>query len=181
MTKRRVASDFTAELLKDPVFVARREATLRAQQERREKSRIEQIPLTTALENVGVHIETVWDLVNTNQSYLAAIPTLVAALRENYSYKVREGIVRSLTTTEARGQAGETLLQVLRETPLEQEEFRWLLANALTRAATHDLSDALQEAASAEKDSMVRKRLLDALAGLPRSSRKRTSESVNQS
>lgn len=169
MSKQRTASQLMAELLADPIYVARMEAQERARQERQAQSRLEERDLINALQHVGVVVESVWDLVNRREAYPDAILILVAALQRPYSAKIREGIVRALTVKEARGQAGAPILTMLRETPLDQEDFRWVLANALTRASTADMLEALTETMSAEQDTRVKKRLQTAIKSLPKS------------
>ena len=174
MSKQRTASQLMAELLADPIYVARMEAQERARQERQAQSRLEQRDLIYALRQVGLVVESVWDLVNRREAYPDAIPILVEALQKPYSAGIREGIVRALTVKESRGQAGVPLLAMLRGTPLDQHDFRWVLANALTRASTAEMVQPLTETMSVEQDTSVKKRLQAALKSLPKSKGKGT-------
>jgi hypothetical protein len=99
----------------------------------------EQDPILNELAEVGYASDSVWDLVNTNESYAAAIPILVKFLPLVRHPVLREGLARTLTVPEARGMAGEVLLAELRKEA--DSELRWVFANALTVAA--DRADAV--------------------------------------
>lgn len=108
--------------------------------------RAEEEPMIADLAEVGFEVGSVWDLVNTNKSYPAAIPILLDHLRRPYHKDIRNGIIRALTVKDAKGIVGGIILDELHgET---DEENRWALANALTvvadradRQAIHALLD----------------------------------------
>ena len=56
----------------------------------------EQEPLSKELESVGVHIETAWELVNTDANYSNALPILLRHLDRPYSDATLEGIARAM-------------------------------------------------------------------------------------
>lgn len=85
----------------------------------------------------GVNASTPWDLVNSPESYRAAIPLLCEwlektddAIPKAAREKFREGVVRSLTVKEARGVAGPVLLREFHR-PNVSSEYRWAVGNAL--------------------------------------------------
>jgi hypothetical protein len=94
-------------------------------------------PLIEALAAVGRPVKSVWDLVNTTESYPEAIPVLVEHLPRPYHFRTREAIARALTVKEARGPTAHTVLAELkkmRETKDPHEEgFHFALANALVK------------------------------------------------
>lgn len=123
--------------------------------------RAEEAPIIFDLAKVGVEIESVWDLVNTNEDYSVAIPALLNHLKRPYHHRIRNGIIRALTTPEARGLVGEGILRELgRE---EEPENRWALANALTVVADQSNAIAIRALFDDPAYEDVRERLGEAL------------------
>lgn len=58
-------------------------------------------PLVEELHAVGIHLQSVWDLVNTDDCYTEAIPVLLTHLDRPYPAAIREGIARALAVPEA--------------------------------------------------------------------------------
>ena len=102
-------------------------------------------PLVNDLNRTGgVHVASVWDLVNTEGSYPEAIPILLDHLRRSYPERVREGIARALAVPDAR-KGWPILLQAFSE---EQDSttlgVKWALALALGASGTDaELDDVL--------------------------------------
>lgn len=79
-------------------------ARLREISEERERVRAKRVarlgeearPLVADLARVGVHVRSVWDLVNTSRPYPDAIPVLLAHLFLPYSDRNVDGIARAL-------------------------------------------------------------------------------------
>jgi hypothetical protein len=96
-SKPMTAAELLAKLRRNPEFVAREK--LREEQNRRveEDSQREQKELLTDLRKIGIHVSSVWDLVNTDKDYRDAVPILVRHLCLPHSTSVKEGIVRALT------------------------------------------------------------------------------------
>lgn len=107
---------------------------------------IDDLKICSAIGDVGIRISNIYDLVNTNQPYPAAIPVLINLLDENYtSSKIVEGIVRALTVKEARGKANRTLLKLYFETPATERGLRWVIGNAFATIITdEDIGDILK-------------------------------------
>jgi hypothetical protein len=127
------ASELDELLHSCPEWVAQNAAREAKRAEAEAKFRIEEEPIIADLAAAGFEVGSVWDLVNTNAKYPAALPVLLNHLRHTYHQRIREGIIRALTVKEARGIAGEAILDELRgETDSEN---RWALANALTVTA----------------------------------------------
>ncbi|MBX3102800.1 MAG: HEAT repeat domain-containing protein [Bacteroidetes bacterium] len=98
--------------------------------------------LTEELSNIGIKITSIWDLVNTKDKYLMAIPVLLKHLTLDYSDKTKEGIIRALTVPEAKGIAMQVLLAEYLRLPKEKENLRWAIGNAVNVAITkHDAED----------------------------------------
>jgi hypothetical protein len=136
------AAEAVALLQQDPEWVRDmedREAKWKAEEAR---LRALEDPIIVDLASVGIEVDSVWDLVNTSASYPEAIPTLIKHLGRPYDPRIRSGLARSLTVREAKGLAGEVLLQQLRHET--NREVRWTLANALTMAADKRDVDAMK-------------------------------------
>jgi len=157
----KTAAELMAELQNDPAWVqqnADREAKRAAAELR---FRAEEEPMIADLAKVGSEVGSVWDLVNTNMSYPAAIPILLDHLRRPYHERIRNGIIRALTVKEAKGVASDDILDELqRET---DEENRWALANALTVVADRADRQAIQALLDDPAYMDVSERLAEAL------------------
>ena len=145
-SKRMTAEEHEAILRADPEWV-RRDAEREAKLKREEAElNAEEQPLVRDLLDAGFIVDSVWDAVNSSQSYAAAIPVLTKHLLLPYHTRIREGIARALTVKEARGAAARVILDELkrRTQPDEQGEFRWTLANALTVAGDKTMADEIK-------------------------------------
>jgi HEAT repeat protein len=101
----------------------------------------EDAKIAEALRFAGLRVNSVYDLVNTKQAYAAAIPLLASMLREVTHPRLREGIARALTVTEARPIAKE-LVDAFRASSRESmpaEHAKWAIGNALSVAATDEV------------------------------------------
>lgn len=92
----KTARELVEELRRDPEWVARQLERERARQEEEQASVVEQASLIRDLANCGVLVRTVWDLVNSRNSYNQALPVLIDHLSRPYSPGVREGIARAV-------------------------------------------------------------------------------------
>lgn len=92
----KTAKEILEELAKDKNYVEMK----RKEEERfsalAEKMRRNEEPLVKALQDVGVTVNSVWDLVNTRQPYPNALPVLVRHLAGDYHPKILAGIARAL-------------------------------------------------------------------------------------
>lgn len=88
------------------------------------------------LSKKGIHISTIWDLVNTKKPYPEAIDILIDHLNKNYHEKNIEGIVRALTVKEAKGKATSTLIKQFENIPKEKNNLRWIVGNAIANVMT---------------------------------------------
>lgn len=154
----KTADELLAELENDPEWVARRDAREIEMRAKEEAYLLEETPLRNELHRLGYPVKWVWDFVNTAQSYPDAIPVLVDHLQRPYSDEVREGIARSLAVREARGEAGDAIVAVLREGGLG-DQLRWALANTLTIVADRSNRDAIKALLDTETNKDVADRL----------------------
>lgn len=86
-----------AQLANDPEYQRRRAASDAGLQARVDVLRVAEQPIVDDLGTVGVHVESVWDFVNTAVPYPDALPILFAHLaRGGYPDRVMESLGRAL-------------------------------------------------------------------------------------
>lgn len=100
-------------------------------------------PLVAALQEVGVNVASVWDLVNSSEPYSQAIAVLLDHLDRPLMTRTREGIARSLSVEAARGVASVKLLQAFEQE--QDESVRWVIGNTLAIVATDAEKDAVRK------------------------------------
>jgi RNAse (barnase) inhibitor barstar len=104
------AADLMGRLQKDKGYTGimkEKEEKLKEFQELLNK---DEQPIIKDIENVGIKINSVWDLVNTSKPYPVAIPFLIKHLKKNYHQRTKAGIARALAVPEASESAWEVLL-----------------------------------------------------------------------
>ena len=120
-----------------------------------------------ALREAGVHVGSVYDLVNTSRPYPEAIPTLIRLLSEIDEDRIKEGVARALTVKEARGLAAPPLLREFEAIPPDASQSRQHLksaiGNALTVVATRDVLEEIVRMAANPAHGWPRDSLLDIL------------------
>ena len=84
-----------------------------------------------ALEQVGVEISDIWDLVNSRATPKPAVDTLIGLLTEIEDPKIKEGIVRALADRKARGIAVRPLLEAMGESH-GNRSLCWAIGNTLS-------------------------------------------------
>jgi hypothetical protein len=89
------------------------------------------------LENVGVFVNNIYDLVHSHASYPQAIPVLLELLKEGMEdSKLKEGIIRALAVKDAVGKAGQALIQEYHKIPKDKMTLRWTIGNTISRILT---------------------------------------------
>lgn len=96
------AAELMAQLEQDPQYQAKKAAFDAELEERTSALRAAEQPIVADLLDVGVPVESVWDLVNTAAPYPAALPVLVEHLeRGGYPDRVMESLGRALAVQPA--------------------------------------------------------------------------------
>jgi hypothetical protein len=96
------ATEFKAQLEKDKEYQRKKAAFDAEVQERANVLRAAEQPIVAALRAVGVHVDSVWDLVNTAEPYPAALAALMEHLeRGGYPDRVMESLGRALAVKPA--------------------------------------------------------------------------------
>ncbi len=91
------ATEFMARLQQDQEYQARKEAFDADLQRRAAEWRRAAAPIVADLRAVGVEVDSVWDLVNTDVPYPAALPVLIHHFESGaYPDRVMEGVGRAL-------------------------------------------------------------------------------------
>jgi HEAT repeats len=119
--------------------------------------------LTDELSAIGIQIITIWDLVNTKAKYANAIPILLKHLPLDYSDKIKEGIIRSLTVVEAKGVAVPILVNEYEKLSKDKENLRWVIGNAINITITKDYIDKILPIVQDEENGMSRQMFVAAL------------------
>jgi HEAT repeat protein len=106
-------------------------------------------PLLRDLADAGVHIDDLWDLVNTNATYEAAVPVLLDWLRHaddrvpgQENAQIKEGLLRALTVRQARPAAAPEIIRQFRQ--IDDPLVRWAAGNALAVVADDSVFDELE-------------------------------------
>ena len=115
------------------------------------------------LANKGITITNVWDLVNTAESYLDAIPILLNHVTKNYRERSKEGIIRSLAVKEARGVASSVLIAEYHRTPKDKMNLRWVIGNTVFMTFTEDDIDSILPIVQDKTNGESRDRFIEAL------------------
>lgn len=115
---------------------------------------------------VGINVESVFDLVNTNAPYPEAIPALVALLEHDFEdLWIAEGVVRALGVKEARdSKTREALLKFFIKLPPGTELIGWAVGNALETIADDSILGDLIYIAKEKKYGSARKTFVSCLA-----------------
>ncbi|MEN5436541.1 HEAT repeat domain-containing protein [Sphingobacterium faecium] len=104
-----------------------------------EKSLREEVAeLVNDLNSIGIKINSVWDLVKTNERYPDAIPILLDHLQKDYHERNIEGIIRALAVKEAKGKATPYLITMYHQIPKDNNSLRWAIGNTIDMTISQD-------------------------------------------
>jgi hypothetical protein len=156
------ADEILAELEQDAEWVAMRAAQEAKRQAIEAQAIDEQALLLADLRKIGYRIRWIWDFVNTADGYEDAIPILISHLRRPYSDGTLEGLARALSVSEARGLAGDAVVDVLKKEN-SSYQLRYAAAIALTVVADRSNHDAIKALLESETHPDVAERLKRAL------------------
>ena len=155
------AAELMAQLRQDPEFCAREKLQEEELKRREQLSRIEQAQLLSELREVGVVVDSVWDLVNTRAEYPAAIPVLVRHLSNSYTRGVKEGIARALTVEYAGPEALRKFIdEFLKQDDNSGISLKWVLGNAIATVATSSDEEAMISLATDRAHGVAREPII---------------------
>jgi hypothetical protein len=131
----KTAAELLAELARDKDYIQKRSEREAQRAVLEAELAQDEAPLLADLGRAGVAVSSVWDLVNTETAYPAAIPVLLEHLQRQHHLRTREGIVRALTAPESRGIGFAVIYrEFLAASAKETPELKWLLGAALAEA-----------------------------------------------
>lgn len=91
------------------------------------------------LAKVGVSVNDIYDLVNSDKPYPNAIPLLLGLLKEGIEHiGIKEGIIRALAVKEAIGVASPILFEEYNRIPKDKMLLRWAIGNTIYITITDD-------------------------------------------
>jgi len=132
-------------------------------------------PLIKDILKTGIKISSVYDFVNTADSYPEAIPILVNYIKEQKISEpiIKEGVIRALTVKEAKGIANTALLEEYNKIP-KGEDFhdhqqRWLIGNVINKIINENDVDAVLRIVSDKTNGHSRQMFIRALGKIKRS------------
>lgn len=115
------------------------------------------------LRRVGMEVSTIYDLVNSTSPHPEAIPVLLELLPKVHDIRTKEGIIRALTTKEARGtRVAETLISEF--CVIEDSLLKWTIGNALSVVADDTQYGKIVELVRDRRHGNARQMLVLALA-----------------
>lgn len=138
----------------------------------------EELLLKEKLLKVGLGINSINDFIHTKESYPEAIPILIEFLSHTVDQIWwKEGIVRSLTTKEAKGIANKPLLEEYARTDKQKySNFCWVIGNAFEIIIQPEDVDPILEIVKDKDNGTSRQMFVMALAKIK--SRKEDIENV---
>jgi HEAT repeat protein len=91
------------------------------------------------LSKVGIEINDIYELVNTNEPYPTAIPVLLNLLVKGIDHSgTKEGVVRALAVKEAIGKASPVLIDEYNRISKDKMLLRWVIGNTIYTTITGD-------------------------------------------
>ena len=97
----KTAEEFLKELSKNKKYQEEKKKREANFKEFEERLNADEVSLIFDLKSIGIHIDSVWDLVNSSSPYQEAIPILLKHLQMEHHPRTLEGIARSLAVPEA--------------------------------------------------------------------------------
>lgn len=161
--KSKAAHELMRELQSNPEWLAQQREREKQWAAQEEADYREEAPIRADLLQVGCHVSSVWDLVNSSEAYPEAIPVLAKHLQQPHADGIREGIARALTCPEGRI-AWQTLIeQFLREEDSTTVGVKWALANAISVLVDQENFDDVVPLVLDNKHGKNRKVIVEAL------------------
>lgn len=116
------------------------------------------------LAKVGIAINDIYDLVNTDKSYPAAVPVLLNLLQEGIEHiGIKEGIVRALAVKEAIGKASPVLIAQYNRTSKDKMPLRWAIGNTIYITITENDVESILPIVQDKTNGMSRQMFVAAL------------------
>lgn len=120
--------------------------------------------IKTELSKVGISINDIYDLVNTNEPYPTAVPVLLNLLEKGIDHiGTKEGVVRALAVKEAIGKASPILIAEYNRVPKDKMFLRWAIGNTIYTTITEDDVESILPIVQDKTNGMSRQMFVAAL------------------
>lgn len=160
--KGKTAAELMAQLQADPEF-RRREAEPDLKRAEREAAlKAEDRHICAALAEMGITVDSVYDLVNTRTLHADAVPVLVEWLPKAKNDRMKEGIARALSFQGAGEEAVHVLLAEFESNDLDSlhmQSAKWAIGNAICEVASPSMLEDLCRLVLDERHGSARQML----------------------
>lgn len=125
----------------------------------------DELKIQRLLADVGIKVDSIYDLVNTKRSYPEAIPILISLLEDEtvLDDRIREGVIRALAVKEAKGLAGSVLIKEFYRIPRDKMMLRWAIGSTLEVVITGENLDDVIEIVQDKQNGISRQMFVFAL------------------
>jgi len=123
-------------------------------------------PIVKQLQENGININALDELVNSNIEYRSAIPLLIDWLDRTENIDVKDTLVRALTVKWARPIAAKPLIEEFKKAPKEAMSYKWAIGNALSVVADDSVFDDIVALVKDKRHGRAREMLAVALANM---------------
>ena len=125
---------------------------------------VDENKIKSELGKVGISINDIYDLVNTNEPYPLAVPVLLDLLKEGIDHiGTKEGVVRALAVKEAIGKASPILIAEYNRVPKDKMMLRWAIGNTIYTTITDDDVESILPIIKDKENGMSRQMFVAAL------------------
>lgn len=125
---------------------------------------VEANKIKSELAKVGITVNDIYDLVNTDKPYPSAVPVLLDLLQEGIEHiGIKEGIIRALAVKEAIGKASPVLLDEYYKIPKDKTLLRWTIGNTIYITITEDDVERILPIVQDKENGMSRQMFVAAL------------------
>jgi HEAT repeat protein len=120
--------------------------------------------IKSELAKVGVFVNDIYDLVNSDKHYPAAVPVLLDLLQEGIEFEgIKEGVIRALAIKEAIGKASPILLDEYNKLPKNKSLLRWAIGNTIYTTITRDDVERIVQIVQDKENGISRQMFVAAL------------------
>lgn len=162
---KKTASELIAELNEDVSYNLKKRKQEEEMQKIKKLLSLDEQIIAHELKSIGLHINSIFDLVNSELSDTKAIPLLIELLQSKriVQFRTIEGIIRALAVIEAKGLANKTLLELYINSNEEKETYRWAIGNTLNVIITDDDIEDIVKIVSNKENGVSRQMFVLAL------------------
>lgn len=160
-SKKITAGELLKKLEGDADFIARRQASQEIVAKQNERLVVDQAPLLDELNEAGIKVSNIWELIQNRADRVSSVPILLKHLKIPYLDRNREGIARALAIPEVAGAWPN--LKSEYEKAATESGFKIGLADALSAASSDAVLSELIEMIAERANGNSRLLLLDGL------------------